>query len=60
MTKGLETGARQLREIFAGSLAGFEEGLVLKDAEAGWREWGRPWVKVGTVHTSLCWRLAVI
>ncbi|EIM86610.1 DNA ligase/mRNA capping enzyme, partial [Stereum hirsutum FP-91666 SS1] len=46
MSKGMEEGARQLREIFAGSLAGFEEGLVLKDGDSGWRNWRRPWVKL--------------
>lgn len=46
MTRGIEEGARQLREVFAGRVAEFEEGVVLKDAESGWREPGRGWVKV--------------
>lgn len=46
MSRGVDEAARQLREVFAGSLAGFEEGLVLKDGGSGWRDWKRPWVKV--------------
>lgn len=46
MSRGMNEGARQLREVFAESLAGFEEGLVLKDGNSGWRDWRRPWVKV--------------